>query len=330
MGTWRTTVAVTAGSSHQYYGFYLSGIERVLGRVRFVPSASVAPAPAQSTSGLGFVVHGRRIWIGAGDNNLIEHEPLAWADVYGVVNATAEQVATSPKLVPIGPSFGIRWRSLPHTIAYVTRAAAAERSGPRALAARLVSSTGYHRSRRPLEAYDRPASSESGVAFYAGTMWDHHRWSPSARVHFIEAARTSSVAFEGGVVPDGNLADQIDPQLLAPRRYTLDEYLDRVRRSAVAFNSPAVWGCLGWKLGESLALGKAILTTAIGRELPAPLRHGIEVHVVADDPDAMRDALELIAGDDDYRSHLEAGARAYWERWLRPERVIERLLEAAR
>ena len=46
---------------------------------------------------------------------------------------------------------------------------------------------------------------------------------------------------------------------------------ERTARSAVVFNCPAVHGCLGWKLGEYLTLRKAIISTDLGRRLPAPL-----------------------------------------------------------
>lgn len=325
-----TPVVVQAASSHQYYGFYLQGLERALGGMRLRLSRSVSPAPAQVVSGIGLEVEGRRIWIGAGDNALIEDEPLEWCDVYGVVNVTAEQLDRSPKLVPIGPGFGIRWGSLAHTVAYVARAALAMRSGPRATAARLQGSIGYHRDRLPIERYDRVRPGEADYAFAVATLWDHTRRPPPARARFIQAAHAvEGVRFEGGFVPQGDTASEVDPALLATERYPLDRYLDHVQRSVCAFNTPAVWNCLGWKLGENLALGKAIVTTELGRELPAPLEHGTHVHVVDDDVDAMAEAIALLSRDDDYRRRLEANARAYWDEWLAPPRIARRLLEAA-
>ena len=41
---------------------------------------------------------------------------------------------------------------------------------------------------------------------------------------------------------------------LSDTRISLPDYLEETGRSTVAFNSPAVHGCLGWKLGEYLAL----------------------------------------------------------------------------
>ena len=113
--------------------------------------------------------------------------------------------------------------------------------------------------------------------------------------------------------------------MTAARTYRLPEYLDRTAASLASFQCPAVHGCLGWKLGEFLALGKAIVAIEINHPLPAPLRHGEEVWSVGDDVNAYREALEHLAGDSVRRRHLETGARAYFERHLTPEATVARL-----
>jgi glycosyltransferase involved in cell wall biosynthesis len=107
-------------------------------------------------------------------------------------------------------------------------------------------------------------------------------------------------------------------------------YLPRVQRSMVAFNTPAVHGCHGWKLGEYLALGKAIVTTPLLRALPAPLVHGEHAHIVDGSVESLCEAITLLREDRGYRMRLERGARAYFDQYLAPRRVIERLIEAAR
>ena len=112
-------------------------------------------------------------------------------------------------------------------------------------------------------------------------------------------------------------------------RLDLGTYIERVQRSAFVFNSPAVHGCLGWKLGEYLALGKAILSTPLSRSLPAPLEHGVHAHFVDDDVDSIRAGVELLLNDESYRSRLERGAGQWYQTHLAPARVAERLVEAA-
>jgi hypothetical protein len=98
----------------------------------------------------------------------------------------------------------------------------------------------------------------------------------------------------------------------------------------VAFNNPAVHGCHGWKLGEFLALGKAIITLPLSRALPAPLEHGVHLHVVDGSPESLDDALDRIRRDDAYRRTLEANARRWYEQQIEPQRLASRLLEQLR
>jgi glycosyltransferase involved in cell wall biosynthesis len=105
----------------------------------------------------------------------------------------------------------------------------------------------------------------------------------------------------------------------------MQEYLVNIGRSAVAFNNPAVHGCLGWKLGEFLALGKAIISLPLERALPAPLEHGVHLHVVDGSPESLDDALARIRTDHVYRRGLESNARRWYDEHLAPPRVAQRL-----
>jgi glycosyltransferase involved in cell wall biosynthesis len=114
--------------------------------------------------------------------------------------------------------------------------------------------------------------------------------------------------------------------LSAARRYSISEYIDKLGRAAVAFNNPAVHGCLGWKLGEYLALGKAIISLPLERALPAPLEHGVHLHVVDGSAASIDDALDRLRRDDTYRRTLETNARQWYEQNLAPEQLARRLL----
>ncbi|MCB1037871.1 MAG: glycosyltransferase, partial [Acidobacteria bacterium] len=115
----------------------------------------------------------------------------------------------------------------------------------------------------------------------------------------------------------------------APRRVSIAEYVEKTQRSCAVFNTPAVSGCHGWKLGEFLALGKAIVSTPLSRELPAPLIHGEHLHLVDGTRESMEEALHEISSQGEYRRHLEEGARRYYSTHLGPERVVAKIFEAA-
>ena len=72
--------------------------------------------------------------------------------------------------------------------------------------------------------------------------------------------------------------------------------------------------------------GKSNYLHTLTREMPAPLEHSKHVHFV-NSIDEIYDAVVKINSDEHYRKQLEEGAREYYEKWIAPEVVIQRLLE---
>ncbi len=91
----------------------------------------------------------------------------------------------------------------------------------------------------------------------------------------------------------------------------MQKWLQKTKQSAVVFNTPAFWNCHGWKLGEYLAMGKCILSTDLSNDLPCPLEHGVNIHIVENSELAMREALCYILSHPDYRHALEQEAAHY-------------------
>ena len=64
----------------------------------------------------------------------------------------------------------------------------------------------------------------------------------------------------------------------------------------------------------------------LSRVLPGKgLIHGENVHFV-NSIDDIYNAVKLIASDATYRQKLEQGARAYYEEFIAPSKVMERLI----
>ena len=76
-------------------------------------------------------------------------------------------------------------------------------------------------------------------------------------------------------------------------------------------------------------MGKAIISTPLSREMPAPMEHGKHIHFVHS-VDEIYDAVVKINTNEAYRKQLEGGARAYYEQWLAPEVVVKRLIDKAK
>ena len=309
-----------------YYSFYAAGLAEVLGRVR--PSSR---CPSFGHHGLAFTAGERRIFVSASDGPGLKEDALRWCEVYGKVNLDPDSVAAADRerCLAIGPSFPIR--------VWGPAAAIATSWIHFLLARRRIERPREHfanfwrqfRYRLPLAAY-APAESDPEYVFFLSTLWKKEPDTNRSRAAFVEVCRSlSKVVFDGGFAPRTRGDVPGFEAWTAGRRMALSEYLDKLKRSAVAFNTPAVSGCHGWKLGEYLALGKAIVSTPPRRALPAPLEHGRHWHLVDGSPASIRAAVERLTTDHAYRRHLERHARAYYLEYLTPRRVIERLLAAA-
>lgn len=325
-----TAVTVYAPFDALYYSFYLEGLASLGLNVRY----GVDGFPDLGHHGLALETAGkrpRRIFLSASDGPGLNAAALGWCDVYGKVNLDDRSPSSddAPQLLAIGPSFPVRrWRAV---AAMVRSCRTYGLSRPRIARVREHFANYYrqYRYRRPLAEY-RPGASQPDYVFFAATLWKNELETNLHRGRFLEASRAiPGIDLEGGFVPRRGTPVPGFEHLTTDRRYGAREYLAKTRRSAVVFNTPAVSGCHGWKLGEFLALGKAIVSTPLLRALPAPLESGEHLHLVEGTPESLRAAVELILGDEDYRRRLERNARDYYLQYLRPDRVIERVLRAA-
>jgi hypothetical protein len=282
---------------------------------------------------------GLRLYFHANDEPQLYRRELRWCDAYGVVNLDPDGLAELPtraaeKVVVLGPTFAVR--AWPRHRAVATAA----RALPRAVAAGLPrpawrryvgSFRSQATSRLPMSAY-APGTADPRYVFFAATWWPYGADAElnQSRQAFVTACQDRrNLAFEGGFVntkgpPDASGAGY---PVLA-RRYSTEDYLARTKRAAVVFNCPAVHGCHGWKLGEYLAVGKAIISLPPRRALPAPLIHGKHLHLV-EGMEHLDEALEHLLVDRGYADSLALEARRYWEDHLAPTKVVLRMVDRA-
>ncbi|MBP8973524.1 MAG: glycosyltransferase [Anaerolineae bacterium] len=272
-----------------------------------------------------------KVLIDASDPPSFAPEGLDWCDIYAKINVDDRQIPANyrHKVLPVGPSFGIKLWELPRTMLLAMTRYVRFRafiSHPREYFA------GYYRQwryRLPETAFV-PGKSQGNYIFFAGSLWKREPETNVYRANFIRVCSSlEQIQFEGGFAPRTRNDIQGFEELTMVRRIPFDEYLTKLKSSAVAFNTPAVAGCHGWKLAEFLALGKAIISTPLTRTLPSPLEHGVHVHYVDGSPESIRQAVVDICHDDGYRRKLETNAREYYLTYLHPSQVMRRILSAA-
>lgn len=322
----------------RYYGMYLEGLSRVFPDRKVTVSGGPFNGWIGPRDSMAIIVGGPtplRLYFEANDVASINRRELRWCDVYGVVNLDPDAVAELPpraarKIVPLGPGFAVRlWSPSRAMLAAAVDLPKAAREGlPRHAWRRYVGDRRGQAKRPRISAYT-PVATDPDYVFFASTWWpESESQLNDARRRFVEACiRNPDIRFEGGFDERGGTPG-LPAQLVLRRRLSAAEYLERTGRSALVFNTPAVHGCHGWKLGEYLALGKAIISLPLTRALPAPLCHGEHIHFVGN-PGELDSAVGDLMADRAYREHLESGARRYWEEHLAPEMMIRKMVSLA-
>ena len=316
-----------------YYSFYFEGFRRSGAEIELTTEGFPPPDNAdfygrRQCMAVQLVTRSgiKRLVIAANDLPEVSPANLSWCDRLGKANLKLDDPHLDDRrVIPIGPSFGVRAWNLPESLKMVWGTSQQRLTGLFPFgSARLYFDT--YRKRLAESAFV-PARSEPDYLFYSSWPWTRHPEVNPPRAEYIRVCKRQNGAnFEGGFSPRrrGNLPEFRD--VMAARRYPLKRYLENVQRSVAVFNNPAPHGCLGWKLGEFLALGKAIITLPLDRALPAPLEDGVTVLLVDGSPEQLEDALKRIRSDVSLRSQLESNARHYYDHWLKPEVVTRRLL----
>ena len=307
-----------------YYSYYLEALTKLGKPIKY----SVDGFPHFHQHCLAFIIDDKKVYISAGDGPGFNEIGLEWCDIYAKVNIQNDSIPAEYnfKVLPVGPSFGIQYLSGFQTLlnSWVTFVKSSNRQiSPRDHFANYYRQWRY---RLPIQ-YFKPRKVDTSYIFHASTLWTKEKLTNVHRANFIEvASKTQDIRFEGGFSPGKvHLVEGFD-HLIMKEKLTFSNYLEKTKRSFVVFNTPTVQGCLGWKLGEYLALGKAIISTPLENMLPSPLVHGEHIHYVGGSKESIKKAINIIQEDKTYRESLEQHARKYYKKYISPESVITRIL----
>ncbi|MGA2506071.1 MAG: glycosyltransferase [Chitinispirillaceae bacterium] len=350
----KQTVIIDPTARILYSAFYIKGLYDVFGRKNISFSAGCFRElqrrgdPDAYDHYLAFVVVGpggstRRYIVDFRDHPTVKERAYGWCDRYAKINFNERLTDRRyhGKMAYLPPSFGIRiWNSWETKYYYWSNLLLSGFSP-------LVSTKRYREDylvqrRRPtLEDYAKNAGDKRNAAdsrpyvFMIGTLWPHKNGIEGTteerinveRKTFIDACKALRCNFEGGFFAHpGHPQYEEYKEVIFSNRYPVEQYLEKTKLSAVVYNTPAVGNCHGWKLGEYLAMGKAIISTPLSNRLPEKLIHGKNIHIVSN-KDEIQEAVDLLLKNDGYRKSLEQGAKAYYEKHVSPEKVIEHIVE---
>ncbi|QHV95266.1 glycosyltransferase [Spirosoma endbachense] len=271
-----------------------------------------------------------------GDDPSVAEADYAWCDYYGKINFNTKhtQPAYHPKIISLAPGFGIKLWSHSGSAYYgLSNLFKARRDVSNVK--KFLSNYYKQAKQLPLNAY-KPLKTSTNYVYSLNTLWNSDEWINNDatvnryRANFMKACKSiPALQFEGGFVYSQikNTNPEFQTLVIDADWIPKSTYINKIKASVLVFNTPAWALCHGWKLGEYLALGKAIISTPLSNELPAPLEHGKHIHIVSGEEAAIREAITLLFNNPDYRAVLEKNAYDYYCEYVSPIQSIKLLTQ---
>ena len=346
-------VYIDPRTEYRYTSFYRLGLYKFFGKDKII--YSVKPfedlkITNASQYGCGMEIvfdneNGKitKVYFDIKDVAEIEKDKYDWCDIYSKVNIKFGDLEKYDKLFIPGPNFAVRNRSLIGLLTFgLKNFLRGQSSSFQSLKGFMRDYFYIYERRRSMEFYERDVEVKSNYIFHASTLW-YNQFAKECtnlyRGEFLKSCQRAGIEIEGGLyylrdnpavlseMPDYPEYEKLYKDFIYDKRLSMDDYITKTKESILVFNTPSVCGCHGWKLGEYLCMGKAIISSPLLREMPGEgLTHGKNIHIV-NSPEEIYDAVVKINSDAQYRKRLEDGARRYYEKWIAPEIVIQRLLE---
>ncbi|MDR1951321.1 MAG: glycosyltransferase [Bacteroidales bacterium] len=295
-----------------------------------------------------------KVYINTNDFYKIEMEQYNWCDIYGNVNTrfTHYPKEKFPKQISLAPSFGIRnfnffetayysvlnffkaFDEIKNRTSWNKYVGQNEKKIVKNILRYFYEYLKNYLYRQPIESYKNTALLKKNYIFFLSTLWyndENNRNDEGVnrrRANFIEAMKElENCEFEGGLLCSDRLSSSnLFEKSVTNTALNLSTWLQKTKESEVVFNTPAFWDCHGWKLGEYLAMGKAIISTPLSNDLPEPLIHGEHIHIIPDSSkESIKKAVIYILENPEYRVHLETNAQKYWNDYGEPKKALQLL-----
>lgn len=329
-----------------YASYHIEGLRRLCGAVTFQCLPDITAEPSNGVAVRVVTDAGEKnVFFDCWDGDGINEQMYAWADAYGKVNLRPGDAARD-KMVALGPNFGISlWNPLATMLMAVRNYRAVKRAGGAAFKQpfkAFVRDYAYMIVRRKRYSYYYRFTREEqpGYFFSLSTLW----WGDLSfnttnkyRGDFMRLCKQHMDTFDGGFF----YVDQAEQEsaeysryqqefadMLYKHRLPMSEYDKRNRRSWFVFSTPSVIGCHGWKLGEFLCEGKAIVSTPLNNVMPGDFQSGVHYLEVATLQE-MEQAIVRLRDDGGLVERLKRNAFDYYNEWVSPEASVRHVLEKA-
>jgi len=150
----------------------------------------------------------------------------------------------------------------------------------------------------------------------------------SDRIATVRALREAFPKERAIGLVHSDLAAALAPELLLSEHVRTGKYHAQLRRSRIAVSCVGLSGSIGFKFGEYLAAGNAVVSQPITHELLAPLVDG-EHYLAYRSPDECVDLCRRLMSEPTLGARMRALNRQYFLDWVDPPANVAHLLTRA-
>lgn len=275
-----------------------------------------------------------KIIIDFGDNYPIRKYGYQWCDIYAKINYFPEKTEHfyKEKIYAIPPGFGIKIWNIFQCMKYSFVNLIKSKFQPHYTIKKHFRSYFSQIKALPLNKFLHHDKEfvKTNYVFFISSLWSHENCLTGTnlyRKNFVENCKKQRLDFEGGFLVTEKDHPQLDSfkGLTFNERIPLFEFVDKTKDSVFVFNTPSVFNCHGWKLGQYFAMNKAIISTPLQNAISENLQHGQNIHFVNSDAE-LKEAIESIKNEN-YRQKLEQGSREFYNKYTSPSAVIENIFK---
>lgn len=338
------SIFIDPRSNVLYSSFYIQGLYEVFGKKNvkfssdFFKDLDKSKDDYSYDSYMAFViVNGdviKKVIVDFGDNWPVRENAYEWCHVYAKINYNPERIALEfiDKILPIPPGFGIKIWNVFEALKYGSFNLIILKFKPQISLKKYFLSYLSQLKQIPLKRFTqnlKQSPDAENYVFFISSLWKDANCLTGTNLYrkmFVESCLRNNVNFEGGFWANDSSHSQFDEfkEIVFMKRYPLSQYIKKTRNSKLAFNTPAVHNCHGWKLGQYLAMNKAIISTPFQNSLQEDLVHGENIHFVQNEQE-LDAGFNKILHDDNYRKRLEEGAKEYYLKFVTPISVITQI-----
>lgn len=175
----------------------------------------------------------------------------------------------------------------------------------------------------------KPANASKPVVLFLARLWkgDRNMDINNMRINIIKTLKQKYADNFIGGLQDSPLVREMCPDLRVPRIYTCrNKYLKRMHKADICIASTGLHKSIGWKMGEYVAAGKAIVSEKLYYAVPGDFEAGknyLEYNTV----DECVAAVDRLMTEPDLLNRLSDNNLLYYNEYLKPDKLVLNALQ---